>query len=213
MQAVGDITYMIYKLDHSIFLWIHNSLEHPVMDHLMSWFTYSGNNALILSYIFITSVIAGLIYRLKYFHINPEKHTRPVNFCILFMLYCLMIYGVLGGISQILKKTTLRPRPYLVHQTEETKALMETTAGEDTESFPSGHAAGAFMMVVILSRKFGGKLKILYGWAALVALSRIYLGAHYPSDVIVGSFLGWLIASFIISGSIRFFPKINFGFT
>ncbi len=136
---------MICKLDYLIFLWIHNNLENPVVDQLMSWITYSGNAPLIFSYIFIASIIVGLIYRSKNLHFAPENTISPFKKTIMFLLYGSMIYGVTSGISQILKETALRPRPYEVHQVRITNALKYTTAGEDKESFPSGHAAGALL--------------------------------------------------------------------
>ncbi len=183
------------------------------MDQLMSWITYSGNKLSIFSYIFIVGIIVGLIYRANYKRSTTDCHIHPIRKAIRFMLCGSMIYGSTAGISQILKETTQRPRPYEVHQVRRTEALNTTTAGEEKESFPSGHAAGAFMMVVIIARRFGKKMRTLYAWAILVAFSRIYLGAHYPSDVIAGGILGWLIANLIISGSIRFYPKMNLGFT
>jgi undecaprenyl-diphosphatase len=59
-------------------------------------------------------------------------------------------------------------------------------------SFPSGHAARAFGAFLVLSLSFRKKLLIapLFVYAFLIALSRIYLGAHYPSDVLAGAFLG-----------------------
>src|SRR5260370_22040151 len=57
-------------------------------------------------------------------------------------------------------------------------------------SFPSGHAAGSFafaFFVLALQRRAGA---ILIGIAALVALSRVALGVHYPSDVLAGAILG-----------------------
>jgi len=183
------------------------------MDQLMSWITYSGNAPLIFSYIFVASIIVGLIYRSKYLRFAPENGISPLKKTMIFILYGSMIYGVTSGVSQILKETTQRPRPYEVHQVRMTKALKKTTANEEKESFPSGHAAGAFMIVAIIVRRFGKKMKALYGWAILVAFSRIYIGAHYPSDVIVGGFLGWLMANLIISRSTRIFPKSNLGFT
>lgn len=60
-------------------------------------------------------------------------------------------------------------------------------------SFPSGHATIAFAAAYILSvyhRKFA---KWYYLFAALISFSRIYLGKHYPSDVLAGAVLGLLI--------------------
>lgn len=65
-----------------------------------------------------------------------------------------------------------------------------------TWSFPSGHSAGAFGGAWLLNRQFrrGGIFR--YFIAAMVAFSRIYLGDHYPGDVMSGSLLGMLFAMF-----------------
>jgi undecaprenyl-diphosphatase len=204
---------MICKFDYFVFFWIHNNLENPVMDHVMSWITYSSNAPFIFIYIFAASIIVGLIYRPKYLRFTLENGINLFKKAFMFMLYGSMMYGVTSGATQILKEITQRPRPYEVHQVRMTKVLKITTVNEENESFPSGHAAGAFLIAVIFIRRFGNRMKALYVWALLVALSRIYLGAHYPSDVIAGGFLGWLMANLIISISIRFWKNQFTGFT
>jgi len=91
----------------------------------------------------------------------------------------------------ILKLVVERPRPFLVLKDVST---IFTSGGF---SFPSTHSAMVFMAAVILSRCFTRAKPVFYILAVLVSLSRIYLGLHYPSDVITGAFIGIFIGSII----------------
>jgi undecaprenyl-diphosphatase len=78
---------------------------------------------------------------------------------------------------ETLKKLTRRPRP---------------EGGEG--SFPSGHAAAAFAEATTIASYYPNLRVPLYTWAAGVAASRVYLGRHYLTDVLVGSALGIWVA-------------------
>jgi len=65
-----------------------------------------------------------------------------------------------------------------------------------TWSFPSGHSATAFGGAWLLSRYFPKQRSWLYSIASLVAFSRVYLGDHYPGDVVSGSLSGILLSEF-----------------
>lgn len=60
----------------------------------------------------------------------------------------------------------------------------------DRFSFPSGHTAGAFVMATVVSAFYPVVSAVVYAWAGLVGLSRIYLGVHYPTDVLAGMVVG-----------------------
>lgn len=63
-----------------------------------------------------------------------------------------------------------------------------------TYSFPSGHATVSFACATILTLALPRLAVPFYALAALIAFSRVYVGVHYPSDIVVGAVLGTLIA-------------------
>lgn len=79
------------------------------------------------------------------------------------------------GVTEGLKRWTARPRPL---------------KPDDRRSMPSGHATAAFSVATVLSHRYPAKRWVFYGLAAGVAFSRVYLGRHYPSDVLAGAAIG-----------------------
>lgn len=75
-------------------------------------------------------------------------------------------------------------------------------AAPRTTSFPSGHAASAFAFAVAASREMPRAAAVLLPLAATVSYSRVYVGVHYPSDVLLGAALG-ASAGLIADGRVR----------
>ncbi len=95
-------------------------------------------------------------------------------------------------VVQLLKRTVSRARPRMP---EGFAALVQAP---DRFSFPSGHAASSLSVALAVASALPGPAAGgLLGLAALVGMSRCYLGVHYPGDVIVG----WMLAALGLAGA------------
>lgn len=86
----------------------------------------------------------------------------------------------------LLKNSFKRNRPPNV-----IPGFQSVITASDEFSFPSGHTSGAFLTATVLVLLLpAGLAAYLYGWASLVALSRVVLGVHFPLDTVAGALLG-----------------------
>jgi undecaprenyl-diphosphatase len=151
-------------------------VRNPILDWVFYILTQLGDQ-----YAFIVvAVVLYWVYDKKYAH----------KFAFTYMLSAL----VNTGIKEIFK----RPRPYIAHPNE---VSVEQSWKTDGYSFPSGHAQASGVlgyMAYDLSKRMKKPLiwKLGIALMVLVPLSRIYLGQHYFSDVLVGVLFSFIIAHF-----------------
>ena len=69
----------------------------------------------------------------------------------------------------------------------------------DKFSFPSGHTSAAFLFTTLVASQLPVLLPFLLVWACCVALSRVFLGVHFPTDTVVGACLGSSVAFVVLT--------------
>lgn len=155
------------QVDLSILLWIQNHLRADFMTGFWKAVTHLGD----YGWFWIALGILFLVYR----------KTRPVGISVLMSL---VIEALITNI--FLKNWIARIRPY--DYSNEVILLIEK---QIDFSFPSGHSgasfAAAYICVRMLPKRYGVPLFIL---AILISFSRLYVGVHFPSDVLGGVLLG-----------------------
>lgn len=97
------------------------------------------------------------------------------------------------GTTYLLKNIVKRPRPYVsLDDVDARDRQHQADRIFDPNSFPSGHTSSAFAIATSLSASYTEWYVIAPAmtWATAVGVSRVWLGVHYPSDVIVGAGIG-----------------------
>lgn len=103
-----------------------------------------------------------------------------------------VVWGA-DGAANLLKAITHRPRPYAVMP-----HLHVLIARPSSGSFPSQHATTAFAGATLLSFLWPKGSAVFFLAAVLIGFSRLYLGVHYPSDVLAGAAIGAAVAGIAI---------------
>lgn len=156
-------------LDRTVRSWV---VDHRLglLDPLFEGLSYAGSFGFV--WLFLAAAISGFSWS------RPWLWVR-VGAAIL----------VAEGVSGALKLWVDRDRPPLADPDPE--PLVELPV---TYSFPSGHATVSFACATVLALAVPRLRAPLYALAALIAFSRVYVGVHYPGDVVAGAALGVLIA-------------------
>jgi undecaprenyl-diphosphatase len=166
----------MYKLDHAIFKLINSGLASTILDPIMLTFTALGTGAAQMA-ISLALITLG-------WHKNAPK-LRQAGYAgiVACATTCIVI--------AICKSIWNRPRPILT--------LFDVRVVGDplfTKSFPSGHTLTAWAVAVACST-FAPKLRfVLFPLAVFVGISRVYVGDHFPLDVIFGALIGAIVGKY-----------------
>ncbi len=163
--AISDT---VLQIDGAILLFIQNNLRSPSLTPFFKAVSDYG--------VIILGVYAALML------LWEKRRIFPIaSACV--------ISGLLGDfMKDYLKKLIMRPRPFL-----DVPSLVPAIKPPKSFSFPSGHTTLAFSVAFIISRILPKRYSIpAFLIAALVAFSRLYLGVHYPSDILGGICAGYV---------------------
>ncbi|RZM77766.1 phosphatase PAP2 family protein [Leptolyngbya iicbica] len=160
-----------FWFDETILLSLHQ-WANPTLDHIMLGITQLGSPAIVVPLACIT--ISWLCWRHQW------------RGAVVFFFTCLGAVGLSIGLKLLFGKARPQLWPPLIVET--------------TYSFPSGHALGAMvlygLLAYLVAQRYGNFKVLIYGTAAMligaIGLSRLYLGVHWPTDVLAGYGIGFL---------------------
>ena len=153
--------------------------HHPIVDAVMVTLSVIGRGGAI--WIAITIVLVVL----------DRSRRRPAAGVLVALALALAMTDL------VIKPMVARARPF-----DASVATRVIDRRPLTYSFPSGHVASSVAAAITLSRLWPAGRLVLWSLATLVAVSRIYVGVHYPLDVLGGAMLGfacaWLVHRFTV---------------
>lgn len=161
---------MLTAIDLKLFNIINKTIANKAFDFIMPVISMLGSGEAIFILACILIIVA------------VKKSRRKTPGVLLLAGLTISYYAV-----YILKNFFARPRPFMA-----IPDVCLLGLAEKGFSFPSGHATTIFMAAAVLSGFFK-KRWLFFSFAVLVGFSRVYMGVHYPSDIIAGALLGLVI--------------------
>lgn len=166
--------YALSQLDYQAILFVR-SLHDPVIERIGNFGNHLGHG--------VTLVLLSIAFFLVGYLWKKDAFRQAG-------IDSLVAHAVAGIAVQIPKHIIGRPRPRWTHQ-DAFEYGPSFQGGLD--AFPSGHSTASFAVAAVLARYFPHMAWLWYGAASFVALSRFLRGSHFPTDVIVGAVLGYLV--------------------
>lgn len=155
--------------------WANGWWSSPILDQILPWLTYLGSHFAVILFIILSSMIT-----------KQRKVFR----------HLVLLYAVQSAVIYSLKFLVKRERPLFLL---EMASKLSKGPGEILDpSFPSAHSVFAFMMATLLANQFPRYQVIFFVVAGLIGWTRIYLGLHYPTDIIAGALLGYVITKLFV---------------
>jgi undecaprenyl-diphosphatase len=171
---MGVMQDFIWNIDLTIFKFINQTLSFGWLDQITPILTDLDDIP------GFKIAVPLLVFALFY-----KKFKRSGITYFLFLILALSTSDFVGG---KIKKVFLRPRPF---QVAETNAIQKASAGQNN-SFYSNHSSNNFTAAVYLTAFFPAGQIAFFAVATTVALTRVHVGVHYPSDIIFGALVGIL---------------------
>lgn len=157
----------ITRLDAGTLLFIQDTIRNPVLTPVFMVITVLGNGAAVWILMSLGMAASG-------------KTRKTALMCAVALLVSLLINNI------VLKNMVGRIRPY-----DTIEGLVPLIGKPRDYSFPSGHTGSSFAAAWVLYRRLPKRLGIpALALAGLIGISRLYLGVHYPTDVLFGVLSG-----------------------
>tara|TARA_B100001741_G_scaffold201524_1_gene166314 strand:- start:357 stop:938 length:582 start_codon:yes stop_codon:yes gene_type:complete len=169
---------LLHTIDYSILFWIHANLSSVALDISMPFITDEQNWRI---------PITLLIFVLGF------KTGTKGKLCLGILIISLALTDAICG--HILKPFFERIRPS--HLNLDGINLIVSKGGK--WSMPSNHAANMFSLATVLSYFYKRFRLSLFTLAIIIAFSRVYVGVHFPGDILVGGLIGYLIALTVLT--------------
>ncbi|MDI6757441.1 MAG: phosphatase PAP2 family protein [Endomicrobiia bacterium] len=172
----------IQRGDDAATVFLNVRMGSEIGDWIMIFITHLGNGL----------VAAALVALALYL----GRDTGGKNFWRNF-LWAMAALLAAGATAQLIKFFFNRPRPLGgISNLPQLRDILR--ADMHWRSFPSGHSATAFAAAAYLAAKIKKLSPVFYCIAALIAVSRVYTGVHFPTDVMAGALLGALASKMIL---------------